>query len=142
MRILWRAHSAQYVSAKVEKPQRDFHLKPAWANISASLVVATGGPSIPTFGASAWGYELAQQSGLNVIAPRAALVPLLLPITTKPQCSELWVMALPVCVTVGNQSFCDDMLFTHRGLSGPAMLQISLILARRGKLKRGSHPWV
>jgi predicted Rossmann fold flavoprotein len=91
----------------------------------ASLVVATGGPSIPTLGASAWGYELAQQFGLNVIAPRAALVPFIITDHYKALCSELSGTALPVCVTVGNQSFCDDMLFTHRGLSGPAMLQIS-----------------
>ena len=90
-----------------------------------SLVVASGGPSIPTLGATGFGYELAQQFGLNVYAPRAGLVPFTLTDHNKQLSESLSGSALNVDVACAGQSFRDDMLFTHRGLSGPAMLQIS-----------------
>ena len=90
-----------------------------------SLVVATGGPSIPTLGASGFGYDLARQFGHQVYPPRAGLVPFILTDHNKVLCTALSGTAMPVTVTCGRQSFSDDMLFTHRGLSGPAMLQIS-----------------
>lgn len=90
-----------------------------------SLVVATGGPSIPTLGATGFGYDLARQFGHQVYPPRAGLVPFILTDHNKALCTALSGTAMPVTVTCGRQSFADDMLFTHRGLSGPAMLQIS-----------------
>lgn len=90
-----------------------------------ALVVATGGPSIPTLGASGFGYQLARQFGLAVYEPVAALVPFTLTSQLKQLSSELAGNACHVDVSCRGQSFQDDMLFTHRGLSGPAMLQIS-----------------
>jgi predicted Rossmann fold flavoprotein len=90
-----------------------------------SLVVATGGPSIPTLGATGYGYDLARQFGHRVFAPRAALVPFTITDQLSTLCKALSGTALPVSVSCGEQVFNDDLLFTHRGLSGPAILQIS-----------------
>lgn len=90
-----------------------------------SVVVATGGPSIPTLGATGFGYDLARQFGHRVIEPRAALVPFTISDQWKAVCSALSGTALAVDVSSERKSFSEDMLFTHRGLSGPAILQIS-----------------
>jgi len=92
---------------------------------SASLVVATGGLSIPKIGASAFGFHIAQQFGLKLIPTRAALVPFTLTGKEKDLLQPLSGVALPVAVSCRGQTFAEAMLFTHRGLSGPAMLQIS-----------------
>jgi predicted Rossmann fold flavoprotein len=92
---------------------------------SQSLVVATGGPSIPKMGASAFGYKLAQQFGLKMIAPRAALVPLTFDVAALAQFKDLAGVAVDAVVSVGKTKFDEALLFTHRGLSGPAVLQIS-----------------
>ena len=90
-----------------------------------SLVVATGGLSIPSMGATGFGYALAQQFGHTVLPTRAGLVPLTQ--TGKPaeQMAELAGVALPVTARCGKTSFSNAMLVTHRGISGPAILQIS-----------------
>ncbi|MET0222040.1 MAG: aminoacetone oxidase family FAD-binding enzyme, partial [Tardiphaga sp.] len=90
-----------------------------------SLVVATGGPSIPKMGASAFGYKLAQQFGLKMVAPRAALVPLTFDVAALAQLKDLAGVAVDAVVSVGKTKFDEALLFTHRGLSGPAILQIS-----------------
>jgi len=90
-----------------------------------ALVIATGGLSIPTMGASPYGYQLAAQFGINVLPTRAGLVPFTLQPEDKEQLSLLSGISIPCQVQCNNQSFTLDMLFTHRGLSGPAMLQIS-----------------
>ena len=90
-----------------------------------SVVIATGGLSIPTMGASPLGYQIATQFGLNVLPTRAGLVPLTLQPEEKARFSVLSGISIPCTVTCNHQSFTLDMLFTHRGLSGPAMLQIS-----------------
>ncbi|WP_019215844.1 BaiN/RdsA family NAD(P)/FAD-dependent oxidoreductase [Legionella tunisiensis] len=90
-----------------------------------SLVIATGGLSIPTMGASPYGYQLAAQFGLPVLPTRAGLVPFTLQPEEKERLAVLSGISLPCEVSYNNQSFTLDMLFTHRGLSGPAMLQIS-----------------
>lgn len=92
---------------------------------SQSLVIATGGPSIPKMGASAFGYKLAQQFGLKMIAPRAALVPLTFDVAALAQFKDLAGVAVDAVVGVGKTKFDEALLFTHRGLSGPAILQIS-----------------
>jgi len=92
---------------------------------SAALVVATGGLSIPKMGASGFGYELARQFGHRVLATRAALVPLTLSGKHQDDYADLSGVALPVIATAGGQDFRAGFLFTHRGLSGPAILQIS-----------------
>jgi predicted Rossmann fold flavoprotein len=90
-----------------------------------SLVIATGGPSIPKMGASAFGYKLAQQFGLKMVAPRAALVPLTFDVAALAQFKDLAGVAVDAVVSVGKAKFDEALLFTHRGLSGPAILQIS-----------------
>jgi hypothetical protein len=89
-----------------------------------ALVVATGGLSIPSLGATGLGYELARQFGLKVIAPRPALVPLLLG-EDEAGWTELAGVAAEVVVQAGEAEFREKMLVTHRGLSGPAVLQAS-----------------
>jgi len=92
---------------------------------ASSLIVATGGPSIPKLGATGFAYDIARQFGIRVIPPRPGLVPL----TMNPQDLHVWSALSGVAATVragiGTRSFTERMLFTHRGLSGPAILQIS-----------------
>lgn len=90
-----------------------------------SLVVATGGLSIPSAGASPFGYQLAQQFGIAVKPTRAGLVPLTLQPADKKHLERLSGIALMAEVTCGEVSFRENLLFTHRGLSGPVILQIS-----------------
>jgi hypothetical protein len=90
-----------------------------------SLVVATGGPSIPKMGASGFGYRLAEQFGLKIVPPRAALVPLTFAPEMLAQFADLTGIAVDAVVSCGKASFEEALLFTHRGLSGPAILQIS-----------------
>ena len=92
---------------------------------SRSLVVATGGPSIPKMGSSGFGYKIAQQFGLKVIAPRAALVPLTFDAAMLARFKELSGTSVDSVVSFEKMSFEEALLFTHRGLSGPAILQIS-----------------
>ena len=89
------------------------------------LVVATGGLSIPKIGATAQGYNLARQFGLKIVKTRPALVPLVLPKKEQNLYSDLAGVSAAVAVFTDHQSFREQMLFTHRGLSGPAILQIS-----------------
>ncbi|MFF7707622.1 aminoacetone oxidase family FAD-binding enzyme [Pseudomonas sp. NPDC007930] len=90
-----------------------------------SLVVATGGLSIPTLGATGFGYELARQFGHSVLPTRAGLVPFTITDQLKALCTELSGTSVDCSVSCNGQSFRENLLFTHRGLSGPAMLQIS-----------------
>ncbi|MBM3617728.1 MAG: aminoacetone oxidase family FAD-binding enzyme, partial [Alphaproteobacteria bacterium] len=92
---------------------------------SASFVVATGGPSIPKMGASRWGYEIADYFGLKLVPIRAALVPFTLDEATLARFAPLSGIATDSIVKTGKKDFREGMLFTHRGLSGPAVLQIS-----------------
>ncbi|WIM81186.1 NAD(P)/FAD-dependent oxidoreductase [Gallibacterium anatis] len=90
-----------------------------------NLVIASGGLSMPKLGATAFGYQIAEQFGLSVVPPRASLVPF----TWREQdqvFADLAGISLPITVTAENgMSFSNSLLFTHRGISGPAMLQIS-----------------
>jgi predicted Rossmann fold flavoprotein len=90
-----------------------------------SLVVATGGPSIPKMGSSGLGYKIAEQFGLNVVAPRAALVPLRFDTALLARFKDLSGVSVDAVVNCGKIFFDEALLFTHRGLSGPAILQIS-----------------
>jgi predicted Rossmann fold flavoprotein len=90
-----------------------------------ALVIATGGLSIPKMGATSFGYDLARQFGLNIIETRPALVPLLFTANDRQHYCDLSGISAEVVTTVGKQRFREKMLFTHRGLSGPAILQIS-----------------
>ncbi|HWV16146.1 MAG TPA: NAD(P)/FAD-dependent oxidoreductase [Cellvibrio sp.] len=90
-----------------------------------SLVIATGGLSIPTLGASGFGYQLAEQFGLPLKPRSAGLVPFTLSPAQLQQFSACIGNAVEVRVSCGEYSFTENLLFTHRGLSGPAILQIS-----------------
>lgn len=90
-----------------------------------SLVVATGGLSIPKIGATKYGYEIAKQFGLNVIETRPGLVPLTFQAALLERCKELSGLSVEATVSFGETSFAEGLLFTHRGLSGPSILQIS-----------------
>lgn len=89
-----------------------------------ALVIATGGPSIPKLGATGFAYDLARQFGLKVVEPRPALVPLTLS-QDDALFHSLAGVSAPVVAYAGGASFAEAALFTHRGLSGPAILQVS-----------------
>ncbi len=93
--------------------------------VGESLVVATGGLSIPSMGASGIGYELARQFGHEVLPTRAGLVPLTLTGRPLERLQDLSGVALPVRIEHHGQTFSNFLLITHRGISGPAVLQIS-----------------
>ena len=90
-----------------------------------SLVIATGGLSIPKIGATDFGYRIAGQFGLKVTERRPALVPLMFTPEDRQKYAKLSGVAVPCVVSHNGKSFCENILFTHRGLSGPAILQIS-----------------
>ncbi len=110
----------------VERLVNRFHLKTGNGNFSCqSLVVATGGLSIPKMGATPMGYKIAEQFGINVLPTSAGLVPFTLQPEDKEKFSALSGIAVPCVVSNNRQSFSENILFTHRGLSGPAILQVS-----------------
>ena len=117
-----------FLNAKIEEVRHspEFIVRTDSAEFRAPvLVVATGGLSIPKIGATAQGYDLARQFGLKIVRTRPALVPLILPKKEQTQYSDLAGVSTLVVVSADHQSFREHMLFTHRGLSGPAILQIS-----------------
>jgi hypothetical protein len=90
-----------------------------------SLVIATGGPSIPKMGSSGLGYKIAEQFGLKIVPPRAGLVPLIFDEALLARSRGLAGVSVEAVVRCNGTQFDEAMLFTHRGLSGPAILQIS-----------------
>lgn len=90
-----------------------------------SLVIATGGLSIPKIGATNFGYKIAQQFGHNIVQTRAGLVPLTFQAALLEQCKALSGLSVDALVTYEKKTFREGLLFTHRGLSGPSILQIS-----------------
>lgn len=114
------------VVTRIKKDDRSFSVATSLGTFAAtSLVIATGGPSIPKMGSSGFGYDVARQFGLGVIEPRPGLVPLTLDAGTLADLHGLAGVSLEATVTLGKISFTEALLFTHRGLSGPAILQIS-----------------
>ena len=111
---------------KVEKSGGFFQISAAAETLYCpALVVACGGKSIPKMGASGFGYQLAQQFGHKVIQPEAALVPFTFQNDLRDKLKSLAGVAVDAVVRCGKTSFAEAILFTHRGLSGPAILQIS-----------------
>lgn len=92
---------------------------------ASSVVIATGGLSIPTLGATGFGYDVARRFGHTVLGTRAGLVPFIITDALKELCNELSGTSVAAVVRCNGQSFPENVLFTHRGLSGPAILQIS-----------------
>ena len=90
-----------------------------------ALVVATGGLSIPKMGATSFGYDLARQFGLQTVPTRPGLVPLVFSAADRKRFADLAGVSFEVIASAGEEAFREKMLFTHRGLSGPAILQAS-----------------
>jgi len=102
---------------KIKSSRGDFHCQ--------SLVIASGGLSIPTMGASPFGYKIAEKFNIKIWPTRAGLVPLTLHAEDKDKLAILSGIAVDSMVSTKKQNFRENILFTHRGLSGPAILQIS-----------------
>ena len=122
----WQPCAVSDVRATAE----GFELTTSRGPVSARrVVVSTGGLSIPKIGATDWGLRLAKQFGHKIVEPRAALVPLTFDAEAWAPFAALSGLSLPVAVSTGagktRGRFLEDLLFTHRGLSGPAVLQIS-----------------
>ncbi|RUR29869.1 NAD(P)/FAD-dependent oxidoreductase [Vreelandella nanhaiensis] len=121
---------------RVERQGDAMRLTTSLGRVDAGVVVvASGGLSIPTMGATGFGYELARQFGLQVLPTRPGLVPFTLSDAWKARCAELSGVSLPVAVSSGERRFVEPMLFTHRGLSGPSMLQISSVWQPGGTIE-------
>jgi len=116
----------QTTVGQVSATSTGYQLRTAAGELACrSLVIATGGLSIPTMGASGFGYQVARQFQLEVLPTRAGLVPFTLQPELKAQLAPLAGVSCPVDVHCRGHHFLEPMLVTHRGLSGPAMLQIS-----------------
>jgi predicted Rossmann fold flavoprotein len=110
----------------IAKTDDGFRLSLSQGSVScASLVVATGGKSIPKMGATGFGYDVARQFGLSIVETRPALVPLTFEVGMLERLKPLAGVSTDAVVSCGKTRFREAMLFTHRGLSGPAILQIS-----------------
>ncbi len=124
-----RAARAQiFLSCRILEVQRttEFVVRTEAAEFHApALVVATGGLSIPKMGATAFGYEVARQFGLNIVTTKPGLVPLLLGGEDYDRYNDLAGISAEVVAWANHHAFREKMLITHRGLSGPAILQIS-----------------
>jgi predicted Rossmann fold flavoprotein len=117
-----------FLNTKIEQVSRaaEFMVRSGEAEFhAAALVVATGGLSIPKIGATSFGYDLARQFGLSVREPWPGLVPLVLEADDRSRYCELAGVSADVVASCNGQRFREQMLITHRGLSGPAILQIS-----------------
>jgi len=117
-----------FLGTKIQEVSRPdgFVVRAANAEFRAPvLVVATGGLSIPKIGASSFGYDMAKQFGLRIREPWPGLVPLLLSLEDRSRYCDLAGVSTEVVASCDGQQFREKMLITHRGLSGPAILQIS-----------------
>jgi hypothetical protein len=116
------------LGADIREIRRDEAFQVATQNstyTAPALIIATGGLSIPKMGATGFGYDVARQFNIPIREPRPALVPLVLTGAEHASFADLSGISAPVTVTCGKRTFREKMLFTHRGLSGPAILQIS-----------------
>jgi len=118
-------HLGTQVTA-IEKAGDAFRVATGMGTFScASLVIATGGKSIPKMGATGFGYELAKQFGLGIVEPRPGLVPLTFGDDLRTRFKPLAGVSVDAIVSCGKARFREGLLFTHKGLSGPSILQIS-----------------
>lgn len=123
--ILATATQQDYTAYKLEAVQVKSKKTTSLGLTCESLVVATGALSIPSLGGSDRGYSIAEQFGLPVTERRAGLVPFMFSDYLKPVCERLSGISSEVEVSCNDQTFTEKLLFTHRGISGPAILQIS-----------------
>ena len=123
-----RAHVEIFLNTHVRSVSRadEFVLQTSQGEFrSRALVIATGGLSIPKMGATSFGYDIARQFGLKIVSTRPALVPLTFTEADRKRYCDLTGVATEVVASIGAAHFRERMLITHRGLSGPAILQIS-----------------
>jgi predicted Rossmann fold flavoprotein len=123
-----RAHVSIFPGAKVREVTRpaQFVVHASDAEFRApALVVATGGLSIPKIGATSFGYDLARQFGINIQEPRPGLVPFVLNADDRSHYCDLAGVSMEVTASCDGERFREKLLITHRGLSGPAILQVS-----------------
>jgi predicted Rossmann fold flavoprotein len=121
--VEWRMPCA--VDGVTREGDRCVVATPQGAVRCASLVVATGGLTVPKIGATPFGYRIAEQFGLRVVAPRPALVPLAFAPDALARYGDLSGISVDAEVACNGGRFRENLLFTHRGLSGPAILQVS-----------------
>ncbi|WP_018689556.1 NAD(P)/FAD-dependent oxidoreductase [Ahrensia kielensis] len=134
---LWLETSIEHIS----KTEDGFSVETSEGVLNGqSLVVATGGRSIPKMGATGLGYDIAAQFGLDIVVPRPALVPFTYTSDIAEAWSKLSGVAMDVRVTVAKTRFEEAMLITHRGLSGPAILQISSFWREGGTVEINMLP--
>ncbi|MGB3808987.1 MAG: NAD(P)/FAD-dependent oxidoreductase [Parvibaculum sp.] len=127
----------------VAKTEAGFELATDRGRVScASLVIATGGKSIPKMGATGFGYEIAKRFGLAVITPRPALVPLTFGPDLMREIEGLAGVSADATVASGKTRFAEALLFTHKGLSGPSILQISSYWKEGGEIAVNLAPGI
>jgi len=128
---------------RIEKSADGFRLKLDAGEVAcASLVIATGGRSIPKMGATGFGYEVAERFGVGVVPTRPGLVPLTLEPGLLERLKPLAGVSVDARVASGKARFEEAMLFTHRGLSGPAILQISSYWRQGGEIDVDMAPGI
>lgn len=121
--VAWRAPCTV---TKIERSEAGFAVETSVGAVeSTALVIATGGLSVPKIGATPFGYKVAEQFGIGVVPPRPALVPLTFDAHELARFGDLAGVSVDAEVRAGSGRFRENLLFTHRGLSGPAILQIS-----------------
>lgn len=123
-------------SVKSVEKKSNFIVKTSLGDFeSGSVVIASGGLSIPKMGATSFGYKIAEQFGVNIVQTKPALVPLLLSKEDLQKFKNLSGVSIDTVVSNNEISFRENILFTHKGLSGPAILQISSYLKENEKIK-------
>jgi len=126
---------------RIEKSEDGFQLKLDADEVACtSLVIATGGKSIPKMGATGFGYDVAQRFGVDVVPTRPGLVPLTLDPGLLARLAPLAGVSVDVAAGCGKTRFEEAMLFTHRGLSGPAILQLSSYWREGGEIEVDMAP--
>lgn len=124
--IQLNCHIEQVSKSLPENPDSGFNVKTSIGNYGvASLVIATGGLSVSKMGASDFGLRLAKQFGMNLIPTRPGLVPLSYNVKDSKKYKQLAGISLEAEVSYGRHSFKENILFTHKGISGPVVLQVS-----------------
>jgi len=132
----YNVHVKINCSVKSIEKKNNFDVNTSLGNFeSGSVVIASGGLSIPKMGATSFGYKIAKQFGLNIIETKPALVPLLLGKEDLTKFKNLSGVSIDTVVSNDEASFRENILFTHKGLSGPAILQISSYLNNKDKIK-------
>jgi predicted Rossmann fold flavoprotein len=126
----WQPCAVRHITAQEDAADARYRIDTDSGTVTArNVVIATGGLSIPKIGATDFGYRIAKQFGLRLVEPRPALVPLTFDGEGWAPYSQLSGLSLPVTIETGEKKgrvmFHEDLLFTHRGLSGPGVLQIS-----------------